>query len=86
MSSTVAAARALGPRIRAAAERIEHDRRVPAELVAALTATGVFRMCVPRSCGGDELHPAIMIAVLEAIAEADGSAGWSARFTAPPTW
>ena len=82
MSSTVAAARALGPRIRAAAERIEHDRRVPAELVAALTATGVFRMCVPRSCGGDELHPAIMIAVLEAIAEADGSAGWSAMIGA----
>jgi len=47
-----------------------------------LTATGVFRMCVPRSCGGDELHPAIMIAVLEAIAEADGSAGWSAMIGA----
>src|SRR5438445_2508327 len=78
MSTLLDAVRAIAPRIRAAADRIEHDRRVPLELVRALTEAGVFRMCVPRTCGGSEVEPATMIGVLEAIAEADGSAGWSA--------
>src|SRR5439155_19234269 len=78
MSTLLDAVRAIAPRIRAAADRIEHDRRVPLELVRALTEAGVFQMCVPRTCGGSEVEPAIMIAVLEAIAEADGPAGWSA--------
>src|SRR5438876_2113383 len=82
MSSPLDAARALGPEIRAAADRIEHDRRVPLDLVRALTETGVFRMCVPRSSGGGEADPATMIRVLETIAEADGSTGWSAMIGA----
>src|SRR5207237_1735697 len=48
----------------------------------ALTDAGVFRMCVPRSCAGGEADPATMIRVLETIAEADGSAGWSAMIGA----
>src|SRR5207249_1485697 len=82
MSSPLDAARALGPEIRAAAGRIEHDRRLPLDLVRALTDAGVFRMCVPRSCAGGEADPATMIRVLETIAEADGSAGWSAMIGA----
>jgi len=82
MSTLLDAARAITPQIRAAADRIEHDRRVPLELVRALTEAGVFRMCVPRTCGGSEVEPATMIGVLEAIAEADGSAGWSAMIGA----
>src|SRR5438067_10462722 len=82
MSSPLDAARALGPEIRAAAGRIEHDRRLPLDLVRALTDAGVFRMCVPRSCAGGEADPATMIRVLETIAGADGSAGWSAMIGA----
>src|SRR2546422_1319347 len=82
MSTLLDAARAIAPQIRAAADRIEHDRRVPLELVRALTEAGVFRMCVPRTCGGSEVEPATMIGVLEVIAEADGSAGWSAMIGA----
>src|SRR2546426_1161395 len=82
MSTLLDAARSIAPQIRAAADRIEHDRRVPLELVRALTEAGVFRMCVPRTCGGSEVEPATMIGVLEAIAEADGSAGWSAMIGA----
>src|SRR2546422_11168566 len=82
MSTLLDAARAITPQIRAAAARIEHDRRVPLELVRALAEAGVFRMCVPRTCGGSEVEPATMIGVLEAIAEADGSAGWSAMIGA----
>src|SRR5207249_6925283 len=82
MSSPLDAARALGPEIRAAAGRIEHDRRLPLDLVRALTDAGVFRMCVPRSCAGGEADPATMVRVLETIARADGSAGWSAMIGA----
>ena len=74
----VDAARALAPRIRQAADQIERDRRLPAELVQALAAAGIFRMCLPRTLGGDEVDPATMIRAIEALAEADGSAGWSA--------
>src|SRR5437660_1437366 len=74
--------RCIAPDIRGAADRIEQDRRVPAELVQALAAAGVFRLCVPRALGGVEAHPETMIAVLETIAHADGSAGWSAMIGA----
>jgi alkylation response protein AidB-like acyl-CoA dehydrogenase len=76
------AVRALAPVIRATADGIERDRRVPAELVRALAAADVFRLCVPRALGGAEAHPETMVAVLETIGHADGSAGWSAMIGA----
>jgi alkylation response protein AidB-like acyl-CoA dehydrogenase len=76
------AVRALLPRIRAAADDIEARRRLPAELVGALADTAVFRLCVPRSLGGLEAHPATLVDTLSAIAEADGSAGWCAMIGA----
>src|SRR5204863_5537709 len=81
-ASPLAAAIALAPEIAAAADRIEADRRVPAVLVQALAAGGVFHMCVPGSLGGGEVDPATMVRVLETIAHADGSAGWSAMIGA----
>jgi alkylation response protein AidB-like acyl-CoA dehydrogenase len=72
----------VAPRIREAADAIEGARRLPPDLVDALAAAGVFRMCVPRALGGGELEPSAMLAVLEAIAEADGSAGWCAMIGA----
>ena len=34
------------------------------------------RIAMPKSLGGDELPPADVVRVIEAVAEADGSAGW----------
>src|SRR5207249_2818314 len=48
------AAVALAPRIRAAAAETERQRRLSPELVQALAAGGVFRMCVPRALGGGQ--------------------------------
>lgn len=72
------AVRALAPALRDAAERTEQERRLAPALVAGLIETGVFRACVPRALGGEELEPATLLAVLEAIARADGAAGWCA--------
>jgi alkylation response protein AidB-like acyl-CoA dehydrogenase len=76
--SVLDAARALAPEIRAAADRIEQDRRVPPDLVGALADAGVFRLCVARAYGGLESEVAETLTVLEAVAEADGSTGWIA--------
>ncbi len=58
------------------ATQIEAGRRLPAPAVEALVRAGVFKLLVPKVYGGSQAHPATMIAVIEAIARADGSAGW----------
>jgi len=78
----IEAVRALVPRIRAAADATEANRRVSRDLVDALTDAGVFRLCVPRALGGLEAHPAVLADVLATIAAADGSTGWCAMIAA----
>jgi alkylation response protein AidB-like acyl-CoA dehydrogenase len=80
--SRLDAATALAPAVREAADRIEQDRRLPAELVRAFTEAGVFRLCVPRALGGLEVDPATLIRAGETLAQADGSAGWCAMIGA----
>ena len=48
----LAAARAIGPLIRAEAEAIEAAGRLTDKVVAALKESGVIRMTIPRSMGG----------------------------------
>src|SRR5262245_9206210 len=69
-------ARALRPMIEAAANRIEHEREIPEEVVAALHEAQLFRMMLPRACGGGEVEPAIYVQVIEEIAKADASTAW----------
>jgi alkylation response protein AidB-like acyl-CoA dehydrogenase len=82
----VEAARALVPTIRASAERIEREGRLPPEIVSALSEAGVFRMLVPRSLGGGEVDPIVQMDVLEALSEADGSVGWCAAIGSGSAW
>jgi alkylation response protein AidB-like acyl-CoA dehydrogenase len=74
--------RALTPDIRAQADRIERERRLPLELVHALARAGVFRLCVPRGLGGEEAAPDTLFTVLEELGRADGSTGWCAMIGA----
>jgi alkylation response protein AidB-like acyl-CoA dehydrogenase len=67
---------ALRPLISAAADRIEEEREIPEEVVAALHEAQLFRMLLPRSCGGGEVEPAIYVQVIEEIAKADASVAW----------
>jgi indole-3-acetate monooxygenase len=68
----------LGPTIRAAGDEMERMRRVPPHLAQAMKSTGVFGMVLPRSWGAPELDPLMQIRVIEAMAMAEGSAGWCA--------
>jgi indole-3-acetate monooxygenase len=64
------------------AETIERERRLPDTAVRALISSGVFKLLVPRELGGAEAEATTLMAVLEEIARADGSAGWCAMIGA----
>ena len=69
-------AQALAPLIEGAADRIEADREIPAPVLDALHDARLFRMLLPRSCGGEEVEPATFFLVMEQIAMADASVAW----------
>ena len=70
-------ARSLQPLVRSFADRADAERSLPLELVRALAQAGLFRIAVARSQGGAEADPREQILAIEAIAEADGAAGWT---------
>src|SRR6476469_11051045 len=74
--SILEAARALGPQVRACADEIERERRLPPALFDAMVAAGLFKMFVPKELGGGEVDPETGVRVIEEIARADGSAAW----------
>jgi indole-3-acetate monooxygenase len=76
LASLRAAVGALAPAIRERGDEIEQGRRVPVDLVRRLADAGAFRMCVPRALGGGEADVGTLLAVIEEISRADGSAGW----------
>src|SRR5215468_5272071 len=69
-------ARELAPMLAAASDEIEELRELPERIVEALIEGGFFRMLLPRSLGGAELHPLTYVQVLEEIARADPSIAW----------
>ncbi len=69
--------RALLPEIIRRGEEIEQARQIPADLASSLIATKVFKLCVPKSLGGEEAHPLVLMQAIEEVAAADGSAGWT---------
>ena len=72
----VARAQALAPRIAAAGDRIEAERCIVPEIVAALQDAGLFHMLLPPSLGGGAADITAFNAVIEAIAAADASTAW----------
>jgi alkylation response protein AidB-like acyl-CoA dehydrogenase len=75
-ADTLAAARDLFDLLDRGAAKAEADRRLPTETVEALRAAHAFRMPMPADWGGPELPIADTLLVVEALAYADGSAGW----------
>jgi alkylation response protein AidB-like acyl-CoA dehydrogenase len=69
--------RELSPEIAAAGEQIERERRVPEPLLAGMIGAGLFRMLIPRSVGGGEVHPLTFMRVVEAIASVEASPAWN---------
>lgn len=75
-SDPVARAQTVVETLRAAADRIEAERALPSDVVAALHKTKLFRLMLPRSLGGDEAHLKTLAQTIEIIAEADASTAW----------
>ncbi len=73
----VAAARELQPLVRAAADEAERERRLPAHVAEAMAKAGLYRVAAPHAFGGGQHDPMTQIRTIEAISQADGSAGWN---------
>ena len=72
----LAAARDLGPQIRARSAEIEALGTLPPDLVDSIRPTGAFRQCVPDDLGGPGVTAAESLKVFEEFAYHDGSVGW----------
>jgi indole-3-acetate monooxygenase len=72
----IAQARSLAALIAANAARSEQEREIAPEVIAALHQARLFRMLLPRSCGGWELDPATFMQAVEELAKADASTAW----------
>jgi len=72
----VARARALVPLIDAAGDRIEAERRIVPDVVAALHEAGLFHMLLPPAMGGGGADIVAFNQVIETVAAADASTAW----------
>ena len=72
----VARAKDLAPVIASAAPEIDAGRGFTPELVAALHASGLYRLLLPRSCGGAEVDAMTFAEVIAEIAAHDASTAW----------
>ena len=69
-------ARSVAGLVKAAGGRIEAERELPKDVLAALHEAGLFRLMLPRAIGGAEADLATLAEVTQIIAEADGSTAW----------
>lgn len=72
----VARAEALAPLIAELAPRIDSESNLPAELVRALHEAGLYKLLLPRSCGGFEIDLTTFAETIETLAKADASTAW----------
>src|SRR5216683_5703415 len=75
-SDCIARARELVPLIAAHATRTEQEREIAPDVLTALHEARLFRMLIPRSCGGLEVDPLTFMQAIEELAKADGSTAW----------
>jgi alkylation response protein AidB-like acyl-CoA dehydrogenase len=70
--------RALAPEVRERSTHIEAARRIPDDIVDALTAAGQLRSCVPEEYGGAPIDLLTAMQAMEALAMGDASTAWVA--------
>jgi indole-3-acetate monooxygenase len=74
--AAIKAARAMRPLLRASAESIETNQKLPAPVVDAMAEAGLLVMAAPDDVGGGVIDYPAQFRVLEEIACGDSSAGW----------
>ena len=67
----------LGSLIRQYADQADRERRLAPEVATAFATSGLYRLPAPKKFGGAESDPMTQVQVIEAVARADGSAGWN---------
>lgn len=72
----IARAKSVTELLKVSAPRIEAERELPKDVLAALHEARMFRLLLPRTLGGDELDLRTHAEVLEIIASADASTAW----------
>ncbi|MDX2156416.1 MAG: acyl-CoA dehydrogenase family protein [Hyphomicrobiaceae bacterium] len=75
-SDHIARARELVVLLRSAAPRIEAERELPSDVLAALHGAGLFRLLLPRSIGGLEVDLVTFAEIAQIVASADASTAW----------
>ena len=66
----------VAPIIRGAAEQVEAEQELTAELLKALHAEKLFRLALPKIYGGEEVDPPAYFQIVSALAEHDASTAW----------
>ena len=73
----LASVRALAPRLKARAALTESSRRIPAETLQELHASGLMRVLQPRRVGGSELPWVSLVDIGSGLAAACASTAWN---------
>ena len=66
--------------VRARRKEFERQKQISPDIIDRFRTLGIYRALVARRFGGWECSPAEFCRLIEAIAAADGSAGWVASF------
>ena len=82
----VTRAQGLQDKIAAAADETETQGKVPSDIMEALHDKEMFRMALPRSIGGGESSPLMLMKAVEAVAQADASTAWCVGQGTGCTW
>jgi alkylation response protein AidB-like acyl-CoA dehydrogenase len=76
-AALIEAARSIARLVRACRDEGERERRLPAQVLAAMHEARLFRMYIPKALGGLEIDPITSMIVVEEIARADAAAAWN---------
>lgn len=77
MTETLGRIRSMSATLKARAAEFESARRLPDDVIKDLTGVGAMRMLVPAKHGGPAMRLPDALAVIEELARADGSVGWT---------
>src|SRR3712207_4502755 len=72
----IARARKVVPLLEVAAERTEAERKIPADVLAAMHDARLFHMLLPATLDGGAVDLVTFNQVIEALAAADASPAW----------
>lgn len=76
-TALIEAAQRITPLVRACRDEGERERRLPAQVLAAMHEARLFRMYIPKALDGLEIDPITSMIVVEEIARADAAAAWN---------